>query len=48
MTTSRHLSDSFCLPQLLGASGNLLIAAGGVQHTLFVLDASNFQDGRKV
>jgi hypothetical protein len=33
---------------MVGTLGNLLIAAGGVMHTLFLLDASNFQDARKV
>jgi hypothetical protein len=34
--------------QVHGTSGHLLLAAGGVQHAVFLLDLSNFQDTRKV
>ena len=34
--------------QVHGAGGHLLLAAGGVQHAVFLLDLSNFQDTRKV
>jgi len=33
---------------IMGAAESLVIAAGGVQHAVFLLDASNFQDTRKV
>ena len=34
--------------QLLGNGENLVLVAGGVQHAVFLLDASNFQDTQKV
>jgi hypothetical protein len=38
----------FMLEQLLGNGENLVLAAGGVQHAVFLLDVSNFQDTQKV
>lgn len=34
--------------QVHGTGSHLLMAAGGVQHVVFLLDLSNFQDTRKV